>query len=126
MVTFETPKIAFTVFSYIKNVNPPLQTQDGYTLQSWLKIKPLNTQHEILQDKPLLCLHVFLSDQATGEEQFCLVPNQCRILKWNPQTSKVTTAVQITFDLTAKRNPACNIFVQDEIIETIAGSKTEF
>ena len=67
-----------------------------------------------------------MSGQASGQEQFCLAPNQCRILKYDPQTDKVTTAVQITFDLTAKKNPTCNIFVQDEIIDAVAGSKTEF
>ena len=105
VVTFETTKIAFAVYSYIKKVKPALQLQNGYALTSWLKIKPLNTQHETLQDKPLLVFHAFLSSQASEQEQFCIAPNQCRILKLDKETNKVTTAVQVTFNLTAKKTP---------------------
>ena len=55
-----------------------------------------------------------------------MLPSQCRILKWDPEARKVSTVVQITFDLTAKRKLACNVFVEDKIVDAICGSKTDF
>ena len=103
VVAFETTKIAYAVYSHIKKIKPALQLQNGYALTSWLKIKPLNTPHETLQDKPLLVFHAFLSSQASEQEQFCIAPNQCRILKMDKESNKITTAVQVAFNLTANK-----------------------
>ena len=64
--------------------------------------------------------------QKTENEQFCIAANQGRIFKWNKETNEITTVVQVTFNLTAKQNPTCNIYVKDEIIDALKDSKTDF
>ena len=125
-VTFENEQQMQMVKSAIRHKKIPLFI-NGIQLNAWLKVKPTLTLHETLQDKPLECVLGFLQERSTHpNDEYAIIPQQCRIMKWTDETKTISTVVQVTFNRQATTKPTCTIFIDDEIFAAGCASNTFF